>query len=302
MPYCADMACGRGLGSLPNRPRRGNVEPPQTSDGGTQADRRTADKLLRSPGSFFSARASQLILAPAYFHDRLPPDAYQGTANRHLANLCGATYAMLLSAFELTWKALYARIIDATSEYDSNLVAKKNAVQLTTENVLAHREQATAGGMIAAGFLTWQRPDAVNDRFQQLVEMAPIDEAQFQLLGNLWQIRHVLSHSSGVLSPQDAYRITWDLKGGDALHIDIEHLRSAGAALLDVVEIGIARVGRKLLDDFFEDPTKVFWERDHELYSRLALLGMVVPRTQDLPEVDEEHFEQEKQARQQANP
>lgn len=125
------------------------TELPQTSNGAAQREQRLSDKLERSPGSSFRARARDLVLAAGYANERLPANAYGATSRRHYHTVCGATYAVLLSSFELGLKSLYARIIDRTSRYDDRLKGDKS-LTITPELILANRDVAGAGDVFAS--------------------------------------------------------------------------------------------------------------------------------------------------------
>lgn len=265
------------------------MEPPATTDGQAARERRLSSKIERSPGSFFKARSRELVLAADYFRERLQPGAYSATARQHYHTLCGATFAMLLSSFELTWKLLYARIIDATSMYDSRVVDDKE-LKISTEAALAHRESAGAGILLAEAVGVWQRPGVVNGRFGAAFQVEPIDPMHHDALRDLWQVRHVIAHGSGVTSELDSYRLRRAILPHRALQLDGDYLRRAETELLAVVSDGVSRVGTRLLDDYFNRNPAPIWTLDQQEFTRLFLLGLVAAQTQDLPDVDEPMF------------
>jgi hypothetical protein len=272
------------------------MDAPRVSESGTRRDRRLAEKLESSPGSFFVERGRDMTLAAPYFNDRLPDEAYSGTARRHLHNLCAAAYAVLLSSFELTWKTLYARIVDRTTAYDDRLL-NWNKASVSVESLLAHRDQASAGSMLASSLGTWQNPELVNDRYERLLGWKPFSNPQVKMLQDLWQLRHVVAHSSGILGSLDAYRVSWDLPVDSALQLDPEFLDDAYSELKGIVWQRVPALGANLLDDFFEVATTQTWDTDREDFTALYLLGQVVGQRQDLPEVDQPVYQQERAAR-----
>ena len=265
---------------------------PPTSEGAADNEIRLNDKLERSPGSFFKARVRSLVLAARYANDRIQEDAtYSATRVRHHHTVCGATYAMILSSFELTWKSLYARIIDATTDYDSGIVADK--LELDTESILAHRDTSGAGAVLAST-ITWQRARIVNERFKAAFNVEPLDRRHHSVLDQLWQIRHVIAHSSGVVSELDSYRMHGAISPRRALQIDDEYLEATERTLIPIVEEGVDRVGKRLLSGFFGREPAPTWENDQAEFSRLALLKTVVSQTKDLPEVTATDFTNER--------
>ncbi|MGD9695100.1 MAG: hypothetical protein AB7V42_05510 [Thermoleophilia bacterium] len=260
---------------------------PATSDGTAQREQRLSDKLERSPGSFFKARARDLVLAADYANKRLPENAYGGTSRRHYHTVCGATYTVLLSSFELSLKSLYARIIDRTSRYDDRLKDDKS-LSIKPELILANREVTGAGDVFASQWNAWQAPDEVNRRFRTLMQVDPLDKAAVPDLEKLWQLRHVVAHSSGVTSRLDRHRLGGAIEADRALVIDGAYLSEVEARLLTIMTNVVNIVGNRLLDDFFaSDPTG---EARQDEYSALFLLGQIVGQTQDLPVVTEDDF------------
>lgn len=269
------------------------VELPGTSDGAAQRERRLSDKLERSPGSFFKARARDLVLAADYANERLPANAYGTTSRRHYHTVCGATYAVLLSSFELSVKSLYACIIETTSRYDERLKGDKK-LTIRPELILANREVAGAGDVFASQWNAWQAPSEVNDRFRSLMEIDPLDNAAVADLEKLWQVRHVIAHSSGVTSRLDRHRLGGPIEADRALVIDGSYLEVVEHRLLAIMRAAVEVVGIRLLDDYFAGQPA--WATNEGEFTDLFLLGRVVSQTQDLPEVTEASFNAEQAA------
>lgn len=268
-------------------------EPPVAVQTGSLLDRRNSGKLVASPGSYFIARARDLVLAPAYFRDRLPEDSYTTTADRHYHNLCGATYAAMMSAFELMWKVLYAKIIDAVPLYDDSLldaVSTKNAV--TTESVLAHREVGSVGGMIASSLGTWQTAETINGRYQDLLEYQPIAGDDREIVNELWQVRHVIVHNAGVVGPLDEYRLRGSGMQDKPLQLDAEYLEEAESELARIATSGVEGVGQRVLEDFVEELATGDWESDESVFEVLYRLAKIVGRNDEIPSVDEGVYEE----------
>lgn len=270
------------------------MELPETSDGAAQREQRLSDKLERSPGSFFKARARDLVLGASYANERLPANAYGATSRRHFHTVCGATYAVLLSSFELSLKSLYARIIDRTGRYDDMLKGDKG-LTIKPELILANRDVAGAGDVFASQWNAWQSPTEVNKRFRNLIAVDPLDNAAVADLEKLWQIRHVIAHSSGVTSRLDRHRLAGAIEADRALVIDGDYLVVVETHLLAIVTAATAVVGTRLLDDYFSNqPT---WDANEDEFAALFLLGRVVGQTQNLPVVAEDDFNAEQAIR-----
>ena len=266
--------------------------PRTASEAAGRMDLRNREKLERSPGSYFRGRARELVLAAPYFRDRLRTNSYGGTATAHFHNLCAASYVAMLSAFEVMWKALFAGVVNATDLYDENIVDHSRLRDVvTTEGVLAHRDEASAGGVIAGSLGTWQRSDTVNENFKAAFKVEPIAKSEASSTDQLWQIRHVVAHGSGVIGALDSYRLKGAIASGEALVIDRDYLEFAEGQLKRAADNGVARVAAKILKDFFSQRSTGSWAEDAEEFSSLFLLGVLVGPRQELPDVSEDDYD-----------
>ena len=266
--------------------------PVVASEAVNRTDQRNREKLSKSPGSYFVGRARELQLAAPYFFKRLSPGAYGGTAYAHYHNLCGASYASMLSAFEVMWKALYAAIVDSTTFYDDNLVDHRlTRAVVTTESLLAHRGEGGAGGVLASSLGTWQNSETINTRYSAAFQVHPISSADSELVDQLWHIRHTLAHNSGVVGALEAYRLGSALNPGQSLQIDEDYLTYAESELARIARSGVKIVGTRLLQNYFVTEASGDWSQDQPVFSRLSLLGLVVPKTKDLPSLTQVMYE-----------
>ena len=266
--------------------------PPVAADRLNVTDRRNREKLQKSPGSYFVGRARQLVLAAPYFYQRLREGAYGGTASGHYANLCGASYIAILGAFELMWRTLFARIVDLTDLYDADLLDNKafrDAVNV--EMLLAHREETSVGAVIAASLGTWQRSEVVNRFFQSALQVQPISGDDADLAVQLSQLRHVIAHGAGIVSSVDAYRLGGGAQPDTVLRIDKDYLEYTEGHLVQIVRDGVRRVADRVMSDWLRQRSTRSWASDQETFSKLYLLGAVVGRATDLPEVTEADYE-----------
>ena len=221
---------------------------PTSPAGGTQKEQRLELKLRTSPGSYFIERARDLVLAPEYFYSRLPDNTYTGTSTAHKNRLCETTYASVLSAFELTWKTMFGLIVDLTPMYDKRLLnekSTKDSVQL--ESLLAHRGENSIGHILAASLGVWQQPRMVNERFKALMEIEPLSSAHASELVELWQIRHVVAHNAGVITPLDAHRLNDMNLTGKSLRIDFDFLSKTERQLGTILRSGCQQVHKRVL-------------------------------------------------------
>ncbi len=265
--------------------------PATASEAATRTDQRNRDKLQRSPGSYFVGRTRELVLAAPYLKRNLRPNAYGGTATAHFHNLCAASYAMVLSAFEVTWKSLFAGVIDAVDIFDERITSDKRFREaITPESVLAHREERSPGGVIASSMGTWQRSEVINSNFEAAFSVRPIDNESAPLVDQFWQLRHIVAHGAGVVGVLDSYRLAGEVDAGMSLQIDSDYLKYAEKELAGVVTGGVRRVSDAVLRRYFARNESRNWTTSASMFSQLYLLGLVVPKTQDLPAVTEADF------------
>lgn len=199
---------------------------------------------------------------------------------------------MLMSALEVTWRSIFARIVDATSIYDEALLKLLRDANLT-ESVLAHRGEVATGAIVATGLGVWQSSDQVNYRFQSLLSRQPISHSDRPLLADYWQVRHIIAHGAGVTTSLDEYRLGGRLPINRALQIDPAYLGTVEVDLVRVVTAGVRVIGDKLLGDFFaSNPT---YAETSDRFATLYLLANVFPHTTELPAVTEAVFDQEHQ-------
>lgn len=198
---------------------------------------------------------------------------------------------MMLSAFEVTWKSLFAGVIDSVDMFDARISRDKRFRDaLSPESVLAHREGSSPGSVIASSLGVWQRSDVVNTNFESAFEVCPIGNDESSVIDQLWQLRHVVAHSAGVVGPLDSHRLAGEVEVDSSLQIDKDYLQYAESELGKVAASGVRRVSDHVLSRYFEGPASLEWPTDEPVFRRLFLLGLVVPKTQDLPHVDEEDY------------
>ena len=92
----------------------------------------------------------------------------------------------------------------------------------------------------------------------------------------------------------EAYRLGSALKAGESLQIDKDYLKYAEKELVRIARAGVSVVGKRLLQDFFVTDATLDWQLDKKAFSRLYLLGIVVPKTKDLPTVTEQVYAKSK--------
>lgn len=158
---------------------------------------------------------------------------------------------------------------------------------VTTEGVLAHRDEASAGGLLAGSLGTWQRSDFINESFKAAFKVEPISNEDALVVNQLWQIRHVVVHGAGVVAALDTYRLRGAVPAGESLVLDKEYLEFAETELIRVANRGVQRVSEVAIKDFLRSRRAGVWSEDAKEFTDLFLLGQSVSPSQELPDVTE---------------
>ena len=120
------------------------------------------------------------------------------------------------------------------------------------------RGEGSIGQVLAAslGGGVWQQPRLVNERFLALMEVEPLGKSHAPRLAELWQIRHVIVHNTGVVTPFDAHRLNDATLAGKALRIDLDFLDDIESELVDILTEGCTRIEERIICDSKEQLSK----------------------------------------------
>jgi hypothetical protein len=147
------------------------------------------------------------------------------TKAKHMGHLRRLVLANLIETFERFIKELAAVCIDQLSGFVTD--DRYNAFTAKGNEIIAHFEAGSIGKALCESD-TWLSNDAINSRFRKL--LAPIgkdmweefllparnqgkgpakddQEKRAATLAILWQIRHNLTHNSGVLTGSDSMKL-----------------------------------------------------------------------------------------------
>jgi len=150
-----------------------------------------------------------------------------------------SSFALLLSHFEIFQKAQFAEIIntvDFMGGFDDIDLAKKlekAGCNLSLQRILAGRGDPREPGQIIADALPgWHNPEKVNSYFRILFPNMNIYSGEvISELELMWQLRHSIVHTGGVITREDS--------------IKAPLLRGLGERKLEFSEGFIVAIGRR---------------------------------------------------------
>jgi hypothetical protein len=149
---------------------------------------------------------------------------YPATKAKHMGHLRRLVLANLIETFERFIKELAAVCIDHLSSFVTD--DRYNAFTAKGNEVIAHFEEGSIGKALCESD-TWLSNDVINNRFRRLLSPSDKDlweefllpaknqgkgpskekqEKRAATLAILWQLRHNLTHNSGVMTGSDSMK------------------------------------------------------------------------------------------------
>lgn len=127
-----------------------------------------------------------------------------------------SAFAMLMSHFEIFQKLQFAELVDTQDfmeGFDDTELAKrleKEGCAVTLHRILAGRGDPREPGQIVADSLgSWHNPSRVNQYFQIIFPKVNIySNSAIAELELMWQLRHSIVHTGGVVTREDAAKVS----------------------------------------------------------------------------------------------
>ncbi len=132
-----------------------------------------------------------------------------------LAIISAAMLPAIMGHFETFQKYMFAGVFELTpylnnfdiSEFSRSL-REEFKVEINIERVAGYRGQGVSPGVIVADNLSgWHTPQRVNRYFTILLNAKPFTDEWMEQIAVLWQLRHSIVHTAGILTPPDAQKI-----------------------------------------------------------------------------------------------
>ncbi len=251
---------------------------------------------IDAPLRNFEERTNACFNLIKYIDDHISNQSvYQASYNRHRSLLNRMVLVSLVEAFERFIKETAIVCVDAIAPF-------------TIDNRFDHF--TPSGGSLAAQFNagsvgkamcesdTWLNNHAINERFRHILKPHfgepwdylfptekhnPVAErARASTLAILWQVRHNITHNTGVLTDSDARRLTMMVKtrvtSGNTLDPQLSDLRYVKRFLVETADHTNNRIGQRLavlLTERYQDDPTLFIpqeqaERDFDLVPTIA--------------------------------
>jgi hypothetical protein len=127
-----------------------------------------------------------------------------------------AMLASIMSHFETFEKFLFAGVTEY-SQWIPNFqekcfikdLSKQSNINLDLDRLMAWRgAPVSVGAVLADSLYSWHNPEKVNAYFRALIERQPFSNDNCEKLRTLWQIRHSIVHTAGVLTLPDAQKVS----------------------------------------------------------------------------------------------
>lgn len=137
------------------------------------------------------------------------------TRRSRLAIISAAMLPSIMGHFETFQKSLFAGVFELTPylrNFDiakfANTLRTEFKVEISVERIAGYRGQGVSPGVIVAEHLSgWHNPNRVNHYFKILLNAEPFTEQWASQVEILWQLRHSIVHTAGILTPPDAQKI-----------------------------------------------------------------------------------------------
>ncbi len=233
-----------------------------------------------SPIRNFEARANASLALIKYVDDHIQTqDIYQTVYDRHTALLHRMVLVNLVEAFERFVKELAILCVDSVASFTID-----NRFESFSANggLLAVQFNSSSVGRALCEADTWLSNSAINERFRQILK-SHFDEQPWQYLfpnqkqqpaaerdraktlAILWQVRHNITHNTGLLTDADACRLTLMVRSkiasGESISPDISDLRYVKRFLVETANHTNNRIGLRLaelLTELYTDDNTLF--------------------------------------------
>jgi hypothetical protein len=184
------------------------------------------------PGTLFLYELVQLSDAVRHCANKFPKKKkgdYTKDSQESLYRLCAATHAAIMGHFEAFEKSMFSGLFEASrlqKDFDQRSFSKKLEkwnVRIDVERLHAYRGNSTSIGSVFADSLPgWHSAAKVNAYFKGVVSNRDFfSNNHIEDLNTLWQLRHSIVHTGGVLTEADAHKVSDLAKyGGKSLIID----------------------------------------------------------------------------------
>ncbi|QDV85805.1 hypothetical protein [Planctomycetes bacterium TBK1r] len=232
----------------------------------------------------FERRIGGSVAMLKYVNDHIDGQAvYQNVLDRHLSSLHRMVLVSLIEAFERFIKELAILCVDSIASYTiDNRFDQFSA----SAGLLSIQFDAGTVGRALCESDTWLSNQGVNERFRQLLkchfddqpwenlfpnarQQPAAERERAKTLGILWQLRHNITHNTGLLTDSDARRLTLMVKQqvapGESINPSNHDLRYVERFLVETADRTNVRIAERLaelLTELHTDNPSLFTPQD----------------------------------------
>ena len=232
---------------------------------------------INAPLRNFEGRTNACFNLIKYIDDHISNQpVYEASYNRHRSLLNRMVLVSLVEAFERFIKETAIVCVDAIAPFT---IDNRFDQFSPSGGSLASQFNAGSVGKAMCESDTWLNNHAINERFRHILKphfgepwdylfpnekQNPIAErGRASTLAILWQVRHNITHNSGVLTDSDGRRLTLMVKtkvaSGSTLDPQLSDLRYVKRFLVETADHTNNRIGQRLAllltERHQEDPT-----------------------------------------------
>ena len=222
----------------------------------------------------FDERTNACLNLIKYIDDHISTQSvYRASYDRHMSLLHRMVLVSIVEAFERFIKETAVVCVDAIAPFT---IDNRFDQFSPTGGSLAAQFNAGSVGKAMCESDTWLSNQAINERFRHMLkphfgdpwdylfpnekQNPPSERDRASTLAILWQVRHNITHNTGVLTESDARRLTLMVKAevnsGDALNPDLFDLRYVKRFLVETADHTNNRIGQRLAELLTE------WQQD----------------------------------------
>jgi hypothetical protein len=221
---------------------------------------------INAPIRTFEQRTNACFNLIKYIDDHVSTQpVYRASYDRHMSLLNRMVLVNLVESFERFIKEIAVVCVDAIAPVT---IDNRFDQFSPTGGSLAAQFSAGSVGKAMCESDTWLSNQVINDRFKNILKphfgepweiLFPTEKqnpdgerARARTLSILWQVRHNITHNTGVLTDSDARRLTLMVKtkvnSRSALNPHLSDLRYVKRFLVETADHTNDRIGRRLAD------------------------------------------------------
>ncbi len=232
------------------------------------ADELTWGDSIKSPAVHFLTQIVNLNKSLRYCMEKFPSrnrsvskpvyksvDKLTADGQKVIHRLSAASFVAMMGHFEIYQRSFVSRLFEATRflrDLNIDMVMKRilgdskdSGIRIV--DIAAYRGQpANIGGLLTDNISGWHNPQRVNEIIKAMLEKTDFySGADIDYLNCLWQIRHSIAHTGGLLTLPDAQKVPRLKNIGDKrMFFDHNFIRQVHEEFHEIVKQSIGRAAQ----------------------------------------------------------